>query len=123
MDLKILCCHNDTRFRLKLAILESRDNQCSFLMGMFSLSYANVLFIYPKLCLQVGSTSWLRTYLRNQYVILRYCSPNLYKQNYLYGDLPFFKIQVNHFMAQEEPFGAKIIPKCMRENARLSQNG
>ena len=82
-------------------------------MGMFSLSYANVLFIYPKLCLQVGSTSWLRTYLRNQYVILRYCSPNLYKQNYLYGDLPFFKIQVNHFMAQEEPFGAKIIPKCI----------
>ena len=32
---------------------------------------------------------------------------------YLYGDLPFFKIQVNHFMAQDEPFGAKIIPKCV----------
>ena len=31
----------------------------------------------------------------------------------LYGDLPFFKIQVNHFMAQDEPFGAKIIPKCI----------
>ena len=25
--------------------------------------------------------------------------------------LPFFKIQVNPFMAQDEPFGAKIIPK------------
>ena len=24
-------------------------------------------------------------------------------------DLPFFKIQVNHFMAQDKPFGAKII--------------
>ena len=40
-------------------------------------------------------------------------SPNLCKQNYLYGNLPFYKIQVNHFMAQDEPFGAKIIPKCI----------
>ena len=54
---------------------------------------------------------WLRTYLTNQYVILRYCSPNLCKWNCFYGDLPFFKIQVNHFVAQDEPFGAKIIPK------------
>ena len=82
-------------------------------MKMFILSYANVLCIYPKLCLQVGSASWLRTYLTNQYAILRYCSPNLCKWNYLYGDLPFFKIQVNHFMAQDEPFGAKVIPKCI----------
>ena len=57
--------------------------------------------------------SWLRTYLTNQYVILRYCCPNLYKWNYLYDDLPFYKIQVNNFMAQDEPFGAKIIPKCI----------
>ena len=60
-----------------------------------------------KLCLQVGS------YLTNQYVILRYCSPNLCKWIYLYGGLPFFKIQVNHFMAQDKSFGAKIIPKCI----------
>ena len=53
----------------------------------------------------------LRTYWINQYVILRYCSSNLCKQNYLYGALPFFKIQVNHFMAQDKPFGVKIIPK------------
>ena len=79
-------------------------------MGMFILSNANVLCIYPKLC-QFGSAFWLRTYLTNQYVILRYCSSNLCKWNYLYGDLPFFKIQVNHFMAQDKPFGAKIIPK------------
>ena len=26
---------------------------------------------------------------------------------------PFFKIQVKHFMAQDESFGAKIIPKCI----------
>ena len=55
----------------------------------------------------------LRTYLINQYVILRYCSSNLCKWNYLYGALPFFKIQVNSFMAQDKPFGAKIIPKCI----------
>ena len=53
----------------------------------------------------------LKTYLVNQYVILRYCSSNLRKWNYLYGDLPFFKIQINLFMAQDKPFGAKIIPK------------
>ena len=75
-------------------------------MEMFVLSYANVLRFYPKLCLQVGSASWPKTYLTNQYVILRYCSPNLCKWNYLYGGLPFFKIQVNYFMAQDKPFGA-----------------
>ena len=31
----------------------------------------------------------------------------------MYGNLSFYKIQVNHFMAQDEPFGAKIIPKCI----------
>ena len=39
-------------------------------MEMFVLSYANVLRIYPKLCLQVGSAFWAQTYLINQYVIL-----------------------------------------------------
>ena len=82
-------------------------------MEMFVLSYANVLCIYLKLCLQVVFVSWLRTYLKNQYVILRYRRPNLCKRNYLYGNLSFYKIQVNHFMAQDEPFGAKIIPKCI----------
>ena len=82
-------------------------------MEMFVLSYANVLCIYPKLCLQVGSASQLRTYLTNQYVILRYCSPNLCKLNHLHDGLPFFKIQVNRFMAQDKLFGAKIIPKCI----------
>ena len=72
-------------------------------MEMFVLSYANVLRLYPKLGLQVGSASWPKTYLTNQYVILRYCSPNLCKWNYLYGGLPFFKIQVNYFMAQDYP--------------------
>ena len=61
--------------------------------------------------LQVGSAFWLRTYLINQYVILRYRSSNLCKWIYLYDDLPFFKIQVNHFMAQDKQFDAKIIPK------------
>ena len=90
-------------------------------MEMFVLSYANVLYIYPKLCLQVGSASWPKTYLTNQYVILRYCSPNLCKRNYLYGNLPFYKIQVNHFMAWDESSGAKIIPKCiLRPDAILS---
>ena len=113
VSLKILCCHNDTWFHLKLTILKPWDNQCISLMEIFIFSYANVLCIYPKLCLQVGSASRLRTYLTKQHVILRCCSANLCKWNYLYGDLTFFKIKVNHFMAQDEPFGAKIIPKCI----------
>ena len=70
-----------------------------------------LMYYAPKLCLQVGSASWLRTYLTNQYVILRHCSPNLCKLNYLYGNLPFYKIQDNPCMAQNESSGAKIIPK------------
>ena len=31
----------------------------------------------------------------------------------LYGNLPFYKIQVNRFMAWDESSGAKIIPKCI----------
>ena len=82
-------------------------------MEMFVLSYVNVLCIYPRLCLQVGSAKWLRTYLTNLYVTLRYCSPNLYKRNYLYDNLPFYQIQVNHFMAWDESSSAKIITKCI----------
>ena len=41
----------------------------------------------------------------------RHCSPNLFKWNYLYGNLPFYKIQVNRFMAWDDSSGAKIIPK------------
>ena len=98
VSLKILCCH-DTWFYLKLTTLKPWVNQYIFLMEMLVLSYVNMLCIYPRLCLQVSSAKWLRTYLINQYVILRYCSPNLSKQNYLYGNLPFHKIQVNRFMA------------------------
>ena len=29
----------------------------------------------------------------------------------LYGGLPFFKIQVNHFMAQDKPFACQDYPK------------
>ena len=80
---------------------------------MFILSYANVLCIDPNSVFKLVPPFGLRTYLINQYVILRYSSSKLCKWNYLYGDLPFFKIQVNHFMAQDERFRAKIIPKCI----------
>ena len=46
-------------------------------------------------------------------MLYSYCSPNLCKWNYLYGNLPFYKIQINHFMARDESSGAKIIPKCI----------
>ena len=65
--------------------------------------------MYPRL--SSCSTKWLRTYLTNQYVILRYCSPDLCKWNHWYGNLPFYKIQVNHFTAWDESSGARIITK------------
>ena len=37
VSLKILCCHNDTWFHLKLTILKPWVNQCIFLMEMFVL--------------------------------------------------------------------------------------
>ena len=42
-----------------------------FLMEMFVLSYVNV-----SQTLSSSSAKWLRTYLTNLYVTLRYCSPN-----------------------------------------------
>ena len=71
-------------------------------MEIFVLSYVNVLCIYPKLCLQV---------------VLPNGSEPTVQTRVLYSDIvPLIyvnKIQVNHFMAQDEPFGAKIIPKCI----------
>ena len=55
VSLKILCCHNDTWFHLKLTIFKPGVNQCIFLVEMFVLSYVSVLCNYPKLCLQVPS--------------------------------------------------------------------
>ena len=115
-SLKILCCHDDTWFHLNLTFLKSWANQHIFLMEMFVLSYVNVLYVYPRLCLQVSSAWELRFRLwpdlTNQYVILIHYSPNLCKRNYLCGNLPFFKIQVNRFM----PEMTHLMPR-LSENA------
>ena len=111
VSLKILCCHNDTWFHLKLTILKPWVNQCILLMEMFVLSCVKVLCIYPRLCLQVSLPNVSEPDLTKEYVILRHGSPNLCKRNYLYGNLPFYKIQINRFMARDDSSGAKIIPK------------
>ena len=67
----------------------------------------------PQTLSSSRSAFWLWIYLTNQYVRLSYCSPNLCKWNHLYDDLPFYKIQVNHFMARDESSGEKIISKCI----------
>ena len=71
---KILCCHNDTWFHLKLTILKAWVNQCNFLMDMFVLRYVNVLCIYPRLCLQVGCASTLACKIHGQRSLVG-CSP------------------------------------------------
>ena len=42
-------------------------------------------------------------------VLLIYVSETIY----LYGNLPFFKIHANPFMARDDSPGAKIISKCI----------
>ena len=83
-------------------------------MEMFVLSYVNVLCIYPRLCLQVGSpkgseVTWQTSMLYSYIVLLIYVDEAMY----LYGNLPFFKIHVSRFMALDDSPGAKIISKCI----------
>ena len=52
-------------------------------------------------CLQVSSSQRLRTDLTNNYsylVLLIYVDETIY----LLGNLPFFKIHVNHFMVRDD---------------------
>ena len=50
--------------------------------------------------------TWQTSMLYSDIVPLIYVNETI-----LYGGLPFFKIQIDHFMAQDKPFGTKIIPK------------
>ena len=47
--------------------------------------------------------------LYSHIVLLIYVNETIY----LYGNLPFFKILINHFMAQDDSPGANIISKGM----------
>ena len=60
-------------------------------MEMFS----QAMLMYPRLYLQVGST-------KRPNLVTQILFPNLCKGNYL----PFYKIQVNRFMARDELSGA-----------------
>ena len=86
-----------------------------FLMEIFFLSYVNELCIYPRLCL---SSSWfclrLRTDLRNQNVFLSYILLTYVNETMtLLGNLLFFKIHINRFMAQDNSPCANVISNCM----------
>ena len=65
-------------------------------------------------CIQVGSPkglelTWQTSMLYSYIVLLIYVSETIY----LYGNLSFFKIHANHFMARDDSPGAKIISKCI----------
>ena len=79
-------------------------------MEMFVLSYVNVTLIsvFKWFCLR------LRTYLTNQYgLLMQMFSSAMLMRLYLLGNLPFFKIHVNHFMAWDNSPCASVISKCM----------
>ena len=93
-------------------------NQCIFPKEMFFLSYVNELCICPRLCL--SSSHFL---LRDSEPIMAQQTSTFYsfivlliyvnESIYLLGNLPFFKIHVNPFMAQENSPCASVISKCM----------
>ena len=86
----MLCCH-DTGFHLKLTILKPWVNQYIF----YGNVYHKAMLIYPRFCK-------FRQMAQPTYSLF----PNLCKRNYLFGNLPFHKIQVNRFMAGDELSGA-----------------
>ena len=77
-------------------------------MEMFVLSHVEELCIYPRLCLSPSQLGAQQTCMFHSYIVLLiYVNETIY----LLENLPFFTIHVNHFMAQDESSGAKIIPK------------
>ena len=76
-------------------------------MEMFILSYANVLDAFTpnsvfKSVPPLGSEpTWQTSMLYSDIVPLIYVNETI-----CMVVCPFFKIQVNHFMAQDKPFGA-----------------
>ena len=84
-----------------------------FSMEIFVLSYVNNLCIYSRVSssqldsesIRAQQTSMFYSYI----VLLIYVNETIY----LLENLPFFKIQVNHFMAWDDSPDAKIISKCI----------
>ena len=83
---------------------------------MFFLSYVNELCIYLGLCL---SSSRFSLTLRAHKSSTDQCFPNgnvllsyVNETMYLFGNLPFFKIHVNHFMAWDDSPCANVTSKC-----------
>ena len=63
-----------------------------------------------KSVLSKGSElTWQTSMLYSYIVLLIYVNGTIY----LYGNLPFFKIHVNHFMTRDDSPSAKIISKCI----------
>ena len=74
--------------------------------------YAFILDSIFKLVAPKGSDlgselTWQTSMLYSYIVLLIYVNETIY----LYGNLPFYKIQFNCFMARDDSSGAKIIPK------------
>ena len=117
VSLKILCCHDDTWFHQNLTFLKPWANQCVFLMEMLFLGYVNELCIYPRLCF-FSSPFSLRLRIEkgstNQYVLLIYVLLICVNETIsLLGNLPYFKIHVNCFMALDDSPCANVTSKCM----------
>ena len=83
-------------------------------MEMFVLSYVNELCIYLRLLVKLVPPKTQNQLdkpvcFTHANVLLSYVNETMY----LLGNLLFFKIHVNCFMAQDNSPCANVIPKCM----------
>ncbi|CAN0411200.1 unnamed protein product [Rangifer tarandus platyrhynchus] len=81
-------------------------------MEMLSLSYVNELCVYPRLSLQVDLPKTQNLLdkpvcFTHANVFLSYVNETMYAL----GNLPFFKIRVNHFMDRDNSPCANVLPK------------
>ena len=85
-------------------------------MQMFLLSSVNKLCTYLRLYLQVSSILLKTQNILDKPVCFTHANVLLsfVKETiYLFGNLPFFKIYVNRFVALDDSPGASVILKCM----------
>ena len=76
----------------------------------YAFALDSIFKLVPPKGSSLGSElTWQTSMLYSYIVLLIYVIETIY----LYGNLLFFKIHVNRFMAQDDSSGAEIISKCI----------
>ena len=113
-SLKILCCHDNTCFCLNLTLFEILSLPMHFSHGNIFLQFSSVAQSCLTLCNPMNrSTPGLPVHHQfpefTQTQTMLMCFKK--KNTYLLGNLPFFKILVNCFMARHGSACANAVSK------------